>query len=75
MKLITKYFTLETKPCPFCGGEAYTQTQDYGPTYLCCKKCGGGFEVGGHNDNYISQKMKTERIEFLIKKWNKRIKE
>jgi hypothetical protein len=75
MKLITKYYSIEAKPCPCCGGEPVAYPQDYGPTFLTCKKCGLGFSTGSNNDSFACPETKTERIEFLIKKWNKRIKE
>ena len=58
---------MKLKPCPFCGGEAYTTYEDcYGlyhnDYFVCCDKCGLQF---GFTNQFESE-------EEAIEAWNRR---
>lgn len=60
----------ELKPCPFCGGEAYTcyAINDYNRWGVSCRGCGCTVEVE-------EWKGITDTSEQAIEAWNKRVGE
>lgn len=72
----------ELKPCPFCGGKAYTKvvSRDYLPTgysigvELCCKKC--DFYMRGQTvfevDEFMNVKIVSGGVQHMIENWNRR---
>jgi Lar family restriction alleviation protein len=72
----------ELKPCPFCGGEAYTKvvSRDYMQTgysigaEVGCQKC--NFHMRGDSifevDEFMNMKMVSEGAQHVIENWNRR---
>ena len=72
----------ELKPCPFCGGEAYTKvvSRDHMQTAYSigaevgCEKC--NFYMQGETvfavDEFMNVKMVSEGVQHMIENWNRR---
>lgn len=68
---------IRLKPCPFCGGipkidEKYRQWDGvyYLSTSIICEVCGASSKEVWD----INKKEKTERVNEVIEKWNRRVK-
>lgn len=53
---------VELKPCPFCGGKAYSKSEDVGwdsrgenvyAAIVCCSNCGANFELEHLGDDLL----------------------
>lgn len=72
----------ELKPCPFCGGKAYTKvvSRDHLQTgysigaEVGCEKC--GFHMRGETvfavDEFMNVKIFSGGVQHMIEKWNRR---
>lgn len=72
----------ELKPCPFCGGEAYSAivSRDHTETgysigvKVGCQKC--NFHMWGESifkvDEFMNVKMVSEGVQHMIENWNRR---
>ena len=57
----------ELDPCPFCGGKAVIQSNDFGfPHWVYCTECGAKVHGG-------LQKSEEESVMASIEAWNRRI--
>jgi Lar family restriction alleviation protein len=79
---MTENEAMELKPCPFCGGKAYTKvvSRDYMQTgysigaEVGCEKC--GFHMRGETvfavDEFMNVKIVSGGVQHMIERWNSR---